>query len=109
MYGGKIRAEGTCEELLTQEHTTILETADMPDGVIAEVRGVLARHDLTLTRVEHPRRSLESLFLEIVEQATADGTRTAGVTAGGPVASFLSADEAAATVNTGLLNSLTNR
>ena len=109
MYGGKIRAEGTCEELLTQEHTTILETADMPDGVLAEVRGVLARHDLTLTRVEHPRRSLESLFLEIVEQAPADGTRTAGVTAGGPVASFLSADEAAATVNTGLLNSLTNR
>jgi len=109
MYGGKIRAEGTCEELLTQEHTTILETADMPDKVLAEVRGVLARHELTLTRVEHPRRSLESLFLEIVEQATADGTRTAGVTAGGPVASFLSADEAAATVNTGLLNSLTNR
>ena len=109
MYGGKIRAEGTCAELLTQEHTTILETSDLPDGVIAEVRGVLARHDLTLTRVEHPRRSLESLFLEIVEQAKAEGMRTAGASAGGPVAGFLSADEDAATVDTGLLDSLTNR
>jgi ABC-2 type transport system ATP-binding protein len=115
MYGGKIRAEGTCAELLTQEHATILETSDMPDGVVAEVRDVLARHDLALKRVEHPRRSLESLFLEIVARAKSEGARTAGASAGGPVAGFLAADEAkpaadgAGTVDAGLLDSLTRR
>ena len=125
MYGGRIRAEGTCAELLTQEHATILETADMPAGVVAEVREVLARHDLPLTRVEHPRRSLESLFLEIVERARAEGAQTAGASAGGPVAGFLAAGAAGAAatapaagaagagaagaVDTGLLDSLTRR
>ena len=114
MYGGKIRAEGTCAELLTQEHATILETSDLPDGVVAEVKDVLARHDLTLKRVEHPRRSLESLFLEIVERAKAEGARTAGASAGGPVAGFRAADEAKpaaaeAAVDAGLLDSLTRR
>jgi ABC-2 type transport system ATP-binding protein len=117
MYGGKIRAEGTCAELLTQEHATILETSDMPDGVVAEVREVLARHDLAVKRVAHPRRSLESLFLEIVEQAKAEGVRTAGASAGGPVAEFLAEQQSPATatpneagaVDAGLLDSLTRR
>jgi ABC-2 type transport system ATP-binding protein len=115
MYGGRVRAEGTCAELLTQEHATILETSDMPDGVVAEVRDVLARHDLALKRVAHPRRSLESLFLEIVERAKAEGVRTAGASAGGPVADFLAEPQpptaAAETgaVDAGLLDSLTRR
>jgi ABC-2 type transport system ATP-binding protein len=117
MYGGRIRSEGTCAELLTQEHATILETADMPDDVVAEVRAVLARHALAVKRIEHPRRSLESLFLEIVERAKAEGARTAGAAAGGPVAGFLAADEAPpatatdgpAAVDAGLLDSLTRR
>jgi len=117
MYGGRIRAEGTCAELLTQEHATILETSDLPDEVVAEVRAVLARHALTVNRIEHPRRSLESLFLEIVERAKAEGARTAGAAAGGPVAGFLAADEAPpetatdgpAAVDAGLLDSLTRR
>lgn len=91
MYGGKIRAEGTCAELLTQRHATILETAELPDDVLAEVRGLLARRHLALNRVDHPRRSLESLFLEIVAKARAEGARTAGAGSGGPVAEFLGA------------------
>jgi ABC-2 type transport system ATP-binding protein len=124
MYGGRVRAEGTCAELLTQEHATILETSDMPDGVVAEVKDLLARHHLDLKRVDHPRRSLESLFLEIVEKAKAEGVRTTGASSGGAVADFLAAGSTppgvaesnpasvappAGTVDAGLLDSLTRR
>lgn len=116
MYGGRVRAEGTCAELLTQEHATILETSDLPPAVVDEIRGVLAKHDLAVKRVEHPRRSLESLFLDIVAQARAEGVRTSGAAAGGPVADFLAAgagaagqESDAAGVDAGLLDSLTRR
>ena len=121
MYGGRIRAEGTCADLLTQRHGTILETAELPPAVVDEVRGVLARHDLGVIRVDHPRRSLESLFLEIVASARAEGVNTAGAVAGGPVAEFLGGGETAqpgarghgggadGAVDSTLLESLTHR
>ncbi len=120
MYGGRIRAQGTCDELLQQRHATILETGDMPDAVVADVRHLLDRHGIPLAKVEHPRRSLESLFLEVVEQARAEGIRTSGAAGGGPVAGFLVADATAAAaeppapsdgqaVDTGLIDSLVRR
>jgi len=115
MYGGRIRAEGTCGELLTQADATVLETSALPDGVVSEVRDTLARHDLSIRRVERPRRSLESLFLEIVERAKAEGARTSGASAGGHVADLLATaaaqDSAPAgdEVDTGLLDSLTRQ
>lgn len=117
MYGGRIRAEGTCAELLTQRHVTVLETEELSPDLIGEVRGLLSRHERTLTRVDHPRRSLESLFLEIVAQARAEGARTAGAGAGGPVAGFLAAGEPSAQAagaaggppDAALLDSLTRR
>jgi ABC-2 type transport system ATP-binding protein len=124
MYGGRIRAEGTCEQLLEQEHATVLETSDLPDQVIAEVREVLRRHELVLRKVERPRRTLESLFLEIVEKARAEGVQTSGARSGGAVAEFLSEENplpaispaerpqspaASAPVDTGLIDSLVRR
>lgn len=117
MYGGKVRTEGTCDELLQQRHATVLETGDMSDTIVAEVRQVLDRHGIPLAKVEHPRRSLESLFLDVVEKARAEGVRTSGAAAGGPVAGFL-ADETAPQppaqpsgqgIDTGLIDSLTRR
>ena len=117
MYGGKVRAEGTCDELLEQRHATILEAGDMPEAIVAEVRQVLDRHGISLARVEHPRRSLESLFLEVVEKARAEGIRTSGAAAGGPVAGFLADDTtpqppaqpSGQGVDNGLIDSLTRR
>jgi hypothetical protein len=39
--------------------------------------------------MERPRRRLESLFLEIIEKARAEGVQTAGARSGGRVAEFL--------------------
>lgn len=93
MYGGKVRAEGTCDELLQQGDATLLETAALPEPVLAEVRSLLERHHLALTKVERPRRRLESLFLEIVERARAEGVQTAGASNGAAVADFLARSE----------------
>ena len=63
--------------------------------MLAEVRAVLQRHDLALTKVERPRRRLESLFLEIVETARKEGVQTSGAANGGSVAEFLARPEPA--------------
>jgi ABC-2 type transport system ATP-binding protein len=123
MFGGRVRAEGTCDELLVREDRTTIATEALPAAVVEEVRGVLGRHGIMAVDVERPRRRLEALFLEIVEQARAEGTRTSGATSGGPIAEFLTepaagpaaadgrvAPEAAtAPVDAALIDRLTNR
>ena len=93
MFGGRVRAEGTCDELLVEEDRTTIHTDALPPDAVSEVRGVLARHGVAHVDVSRPRRRLESLFLEIVEQAKAEGVGTSGATSGGGVAGFLRAAE----------------
>jgi ABC-2 type transport system ATP-binding protein len=89
MFGGRVHAEGTCDELLVQEESTTIHTDSLPAGVVDEIRGLLARHGISHVDVEHPRRRMESLFLEIVERARAEGAETSGARSGGRVAEFL--------------------
>lgn len=123
MYGGKVRAEGRCEDLLTREHATVLEAPELSEAVVGEIRDVLHRHGMAFTKVERPRRSLENLFLEIVDRARSEGVQTSGARNGGAVPEFLArpddaerrpgSDEAQADpmqpVDAGLLDSLTKR
>ena len=89
MYGGKIRVEGTCGEWLESEHATLIETSEMSEPVSTALRGWLGERSVQITRMERPRRRLESLFLEIVEKARSEGVQTAGARSGGRVAEFL--------------------
>jgi ABC-2 type transport system ATP-binding protein len=89
MFGGKVRAEGTCGELLEQQNLTNLQTDRLPADVVAEIQAVLEKRGLGLRSVEQPRRRLESLFLEIVDTARKDGTHTSGARSGGQIADFL--------------------
>ena len=75
--------------MLVQEALTTIQTDALPADVVAEIRGVLARHGIGHCDVERPRRRLESLFLEIVERARAEGLETSGARSGGRVADFL--------------------
>ena len=123
MYGGRLRAEGTCDELLQEEGTLVLQTSEISEQTLIEVRTVLSAHQATLTKVERPRRRLESLFLEIVEQARAEGLATSGANNGGRVAAFLAAGDdqtegaesvnpaepSPAEIDTQLLDSLVNK
>jgi ABC-2 type transport system ATP-binding protein len=97
MFGGRIRATGRCDELLADENASTIHTPLLDPVVADEVRGVLARHGLAPVTIERPRRRLETVFLEVVEQARAAGLETSGARAGGSVPDFLRGDERADT------------
>jgi ABC-2 type transport system ATP-binding protein len=89
MFGGKVRRAGSIDELLTKQDETTL-TAPALDAA-HEQRLIAAMEaagvpDVTLRR---GRQRLESLFLEIVEEAQRTGLATAGAGNAGQVASFL--------------------
>lgn len=89
LYGGKIRAEGTCEELLEARDRVVLETDTLDDATIAEVNAVLSRRSKSAARVSRPRQRLEELFIGLVEQAQAERVATSGAEHGGSTADFL--------------------
>ena len=89
LYGGKIRAQGTCDDLLEAKERTVIETEDLGPEAVEEIRGVLARHHRHISRVSRPRQKLEDLFIDIVERARADQAATSGAQSGGQTAAFL--------------------
>jgi ABC-2 type transport system ATP-binding protein len=101
LYGGKVRAEGTCDSLLTTQDKTALETDTLDEATIAEIDRIIRARtggQNSLTRVTKPRQSLEHLFLEIVEKAKSEQAKTSGATAGGTMASFLKTEEGEALI-----------
>ncbi|MFK7884238.1 MAG: ABC transporter ATP-binding protein [Phycisphaerales bacterium] len=99
LYGGKIRGEGTCEDLLASHDRTTIETDELDEATIAEIDEVIRRRtggEKSIRKVAASRQKLEELFLGIVEQARAERTSTSGATEGGSTAAFLSAGASAA-------------
>ncbi|MBO6513109.1 MAG: ATP-binding cassette domain-containing protein [Phycisphaerales bacterium] len=98
LYGGKIRGEGTCEELLSSKERTTIESDELDDETIAEIDEIIRRRssgNKSILSVSSPRQRLEELFLGIVERAQTERTSTSGATQGGETASFLRSEEAA--------------
>jgi len=96
LYGGKVRASGTGEELLRDTEHTLIRTSRLDDATIAEVERLLSRREgVGVERVEHPRQRLEQFFLQIVERARAEQAATSGAASGGPTAKFLLGEEGA--------------
>ncbi len=97
LYGGKIRGEGTCEELLASHERTTIETDELDEQTIAEIDEVIRRRTggtKSIRKVAASRQKLEELFLGIVEQARAEKTATSGAKEGGSTARFLVAGAA---------------
>ncbi|MCE9591784.1 MAG: ABC transporter ATP-binding protein [Planctomycetes bacterium] len=94
MYGGKVRAEGTVASLLTRHDTTTLQTETLDDETIRQIKEVLTARGKRLTSIEQPRQKLESLFLDIVQRAQAEGLATSGARSDGKLAEFLVHSEA---------------
>ena len=94
LYGGRIHAEGTTGELLSDSNRTVINTPALDDDTIHEVEEVLQRRGVSIEGVERPRQRLEDLFMGIVNQAQAEAEETSGALQGGATASFLSGDDA---------------
>lgn len=109
LYGGRIRGEGTCDELLSSHERTIIETDELDEQTIAELDEVIRRRtggEKSIRGVSAPRQRLEELFLGIVEQAQQDKASTSGAMQGGETAAFLRADEQESQQGEALIESL---
>lgn len=93
LYGGKKRAEGTCETLLTASDRTIIESDSLDEATVNDVDRVLRAHGTVIRRVARPRQRLDELFMHIVERAREEKLETSGAQHGGSTASFLLTDD----------------
>jgi len=90
LYGGKIRAQGTAEELLADTERTVITAPRLRPETIARIEEVIReREGKGIDRVHAPRQRLEHLFLEMVDQARRESVETSGAQHGGTTAAFL--------------------
>ena len=95
LYAGRIRAEGTAEELLSDTRRTVIEAPRLAPETISRIEQVIQESEgKGIDRVESPRQRLEQLFMDLVDRARREQLETAGVVHGGETASFLRADDA---------------
>lgn len=94
LYGGKIRAAGSMNELLTVSDSTQLTIPTLDknvmEKVLSELRSNMPSDEI---QIAHPRISLEDYFLSIIEKARQESIETSGVTGGGKIAQYLSQDD----------------
>ena len=94
LYGGKIRAEGSLKKLLLDTDASRITMPLLKPEVTAKVIKILRKNlqgeEFT---IDHPRRTLEEFFLDVIDLAKADSVETSGVTSGGQIAGFLSEEE----------------
>jgi len=90
LYGGKKRAEGTREALLTASDRTVIETEALSEQQSEEIAEFIeGRKGRRIIRIAPARQSLEALFMSIVEKAQSERIATSGAGRGGPTAAFL--------------------
>ena len=90
LYGGKIRATGSLSELLKVSDANTITTPalnpEVTEKLLALLRKNLKEDEF---KIEHPVRSLEEFFLDVVDQAMNESVETSGVVAGGQIAEYL--------------------
>ena len=110
LYGGRIRATGELNELLTVGDAQRITTPTLPPEVMEKLLALL-RENLhgEEFKIDRPRRSLEEFFLDVIAQARAESVETAGVSGGGEIAEYLAKGDSASAVLTQLLDGGENR
>lgn len=92
LYGGKIQREGTCEQLLSVSSGRLIETDDLDDQTIDQIDRIIRERSggrSGIGRVRRPRQSLETLFVDIVNEAQSRRLATSGASHDGQTAAFL--------------------
>lgn len=108
LYGGQIRAQGALDDLLAVSDKTRIMTPQLPkeamDKVLAILRENLRGEEFL---VDHPRRTLEEFFLDVISQARRESVETAGVAGSGGIAEYLAGNEDKSDKNA-VLNTILN-
>lgn len=94
LYGGKIREEGTCDEILTAEDRSLIETEPLDEATIEAIDKLIRERTggrQSINRVSKGRQKLEEKFVKIVEKAMQERVETSGARHGGQTAGFLRA------------------
>ncbi len=90
LYGGKIRAAGTVDELLCDTKRTTISVQRLKAKTIEKIDELIRREEgVAIERVDSPRQKLEDLFMSIVESARVEQAATSGASQGGRTAAFL--------------------
>ena len=94
LYGGKIHAEGTANELLVDSDHTIIKVPRIKnDGTIQQIEKILELNENSVIQsVTQPRQNLEAFFIQIVDRARENKIATSGAHVG-KTADFLRGDE----------------
>ncbi len=102
LYGGKVRATGDLDQLLTVTDENRIVTPSLPKPAMEKLVALLRENlDGEEFRIDHPRRSLEEFFLDVIAKAKSESIETAGVVGGGRIAEYLSKnDETSAVLET---------
>ena len=105
LYGGRIRATGELNDLLTVGDAQRITTPTLPPEVMEKLLALL-RENLhgEEFKIDRPRRSLEEFFLDVIAKARAESVETAGVSGGGEIAEYLAKGDNASAVLTQLLS-----
>jgi ABC-2 type transport system ATP-binding protein len=93
LYGGRRRREGSVGDLLAQQDRTQITTDKLDNDTLQDVTELIETRGREVLSVTSPRDKLESLFLDIVNEAQARKLDTGGAVAGGQVAQFLRASQ----------------
>lgn len=93
MYGGKIRREGGLDGLLQEQDKTTITTSAIEHVSDEQIVAALEKLGVTDVALDHPRRTLEQVFLEMVEEAQQQGLQTFGARSGRDVAAFLQGED----------------
>jgi ABC-2 type transport system ATP-binding protein len=97
LYGGRIREEGTCDEILSANDRAVIETDPLDQDTIAAIDKLIrersgGRH--SINKVSKGRQKLEEKFIKMVEAAVAEKAETSGARHGGATAGFLRSGDA---------------
>ncbi len=94
LYAGRIRAQGTVDELLCDTQRTVIEAPRLSPETISRIERVIEQSEgKGIDRVEAPRQRLEQYFMDLVEAARQEQILTAGAVHGGETAAFLKGED----------------
>ncbi len=93
LYGGKIRAEGALNDLLLIPEESKISTPLLSPEISKEIVDILSKQlGEDKVKIEHPHKSLEDYFLDIVKSAKQNDVATSGAVSG-EIASYLKSDK----------------